>query len=411
MAPITYVMEPPEGQVRTFVDPPSSGSGVLPAGVATTVIAFVAVCLRVFTRRYVVKSVLGADDYLCIAGLVFSFIFLGVSLTLLNLGAGNHMWDIPWDNYSPRFWQTTVGSTLVYSVCIGLAKLSVLTFYLRISPVKFVRRAVHILMTLVCVYTFLYVLLIVFRCRPVPAGWDLTIEGECIEKTVPVLLLAVCNIVVDCFVLCLPIRIVQPLQIPLRQKISLAVLFATGGFIIIVSIRRATVTYPILHATDYTWKLPEQLILSFIEVNGGLVCVSVPALKPFCMRYIPFLISSRLRSHAKNSNNRYSHGQEKRKSHTPYSDSYEMPSREGFNEGSPQDDEAHLWPNMADKGAVTESVDTRQDTDSFESLDKIPPVPTKPEPALVGFTTKRSQSIGGIQVTRETVITYGPTDA
>jgi hypothetical protein len=55
-------MEPPEGQTRTLVDPPSSGSGVIPCGVTTTIIASVIVILRVFTRRYVVKSVLGADD-------------------------------------------------------------------------------------------------------------------------------------------------------------------------------------------------------------------------------------------------------------------------------------------------------------------------------------------------------------
>lgn len=61
MAPM-YVMEPPEGQVRTVVDPPNSAQGVLSAGVATTVLACVAVCLRLFTRKYVVKGVLGIDD-------------------------------------------------------------------------------------------------------------------------------------------------------------------------------------------------------------------------------------------------------------------------------------------------------------------------------------------------------------
>ncbi|KAF5021270.1 hypothetical protein F66182_6668 [Fusarium sp. NRRL 66182] len=418
MAPTVYVMEPPEGQVRTLIDLPSSGGGVLPAGVATTIISLIAVCLRVFTRKHVVKGVLGADDCLsclfrrprpagadqrldlCIAGLVFSFVFLGVTLALLDLGAGNHMWDIPMAQYSPKFWQTTVGGTLVYSICIGCPKLSVLTFYLRISPDKFVRRAVHTLMSLVCTYTLAFILLIIFRCRPVSSGWDLTIQGQCIDKTIPELILAICNISVDICILCLPARIVQPLQIPTRQKISLAILFATGGFVFVVSIRRITVTCPLLHTVDYTWDLPRQLMLSFLEVSGGLVCASVPALKPFCMRYVSFLVHPRIRTG------------EKRKSHVTGSNSYEMPSRRDRDEEYLQDEETRLWTKLGDKGAALESFDTRQDTESLESItDKTSPEPAQPEPVLVGFTTKRCQSVGGIKITRETVITYGPTDS
>ncbi|KAJ4211050.1 hypothetical protein NW759_012806 [Fusarium solani] len=411
MAAITYVMDPPEGQVRSLTNLPSSAGEVVPAGVATTIIALIAVSLRVFTRKFVVKSVLGADDYLCLTGLAFSFVFLGVTLTLLNLGAGNHLWDISMAEYSPKFWLTTLGSTLVYGFCIALAKLSVLAFYLRISPDRVIRRAVHILICLVCIYTFCFILLNIFRCRPISANWDLSVKGDCIDKEIPILTLAIANILIDLCVLCLPIRIVIPLQIPTPQKVSLALLFATGGFVCIASIKRTVVTYPLLHTVDYTWHLPQQLIWSFIEVNAGLICASVPALKPFCMRYIPFLIHSRLRSQEKSSKNRYSHSQEKRKSRHPYSNSYELPSREEFGNGSnpSQDEEARLWTMMGEKNNALESVDTKQDSDSMETLtEQLPEPPAKPEPALVGFTTKRSQNIGGIQVTKETVITYGP---
>ncbi|KAF5965040.1 integral membrane protein PTH11 [Fusarium coicis] len=408
--PSGYLMEPPEGQTRTLVNPPSSGSGVIPCGVTTTIIASIIVILRVFTRRYVVKSVLGADDYLCIASLCFSFIFLGISLTLLNLGAGNHMWDIPVAEYVPKFWQTSIGATLTYAASISLAKLSVLSFYLLISPDRFVRRAVHVLMVLVCSYTFVYVCLVVFRCQPVSAGWDLTIEGKCIGMDVLVIFLVICSVVIDTFVLLLPIRIVQPLQIPTRQKISLAVLFATGGVIIVVTIRRATITLPILEAPDYTWALPRQLILSFIEVNTSLVCVSVPALKPFCVRYIPFLIHPRFHSQEKNSKKSNSHSQEKRKSHTLDNDSYEMPHRRDFGGENPQEDETRLCPALPENNAALES-DGAMDTESVDSsADQVSPVAAKPKPALASFSTKRSQSVNGIQVTRETVITYGPKD-
>ncbi|KAM0219018.1 hypothetical protein ACHAQI_001342 [Fusarium lateritium] len=134
MAPATYLMEPPEGQVRTLVNPPSSGGGVLPCGVATTAIALIVVSLRIFTRKVVVKSVLGIDDCKSISILISNHHGL-----ILNLGAGNHMWDIPAEKYIPKFWQTSIGATLTYAAAISFAKLSVLTFYLRISPDKWVR--------------------------------------------------------------------------------------------------------------------------------------------------------------------------------------------------------------------------------------------------------------------------------
>lgn len=38
------------------------------------------------------------------------------------------------------------------------------------------------------------------------------------------------------------------------------------------------------------------MIWGFVEINAGLVCASVPALRPFFMRYLPFIIASHLSS-------------------------------------------------------------------------------------------------------------------
>jgi hypothetical protein len=57
-----YVMEPPLGEVRTYENPPSTGGDVIPAAIATTVIAFVVVILRLFTRGFILRGMLGLDD-------------------------------------------------------------------------------------------------------------------------------------------------------------------------------------------------------------------------------------------------------------------------------------------------------------------------------------------------------------
>lgn len=52
----------------------------------------------------------------------------------------------------------------------------------------------------------------------------------------------------------------------------------------------------LLSSDDYCWDAVEQFIWCFLEVNAGIVCASVPALKPFFMRYLPSLIMAQLSS-------------------------------------------------------------------------------------------------------------------
>ncbi|KAL4726449.1 hypothetical protein ACLX1H_007131 [Fusarium chlamydosporum] len=394
-------MDPPPGYERHPENPPSSAGAVIPAGAATTGVAFLIVVIRILTRKFVVKSTLGADDYLCLASLFFSFAFLAI--TLHQLGVGNHTWDVTIKTYVPKFWQFSTASNLVYCASISLSKLSVLAFYLRISPDKFVRRAVHFCMALVCAYSFTYVLMVIFRCWPISAGWDPLQQDKCYSLKILVIYLIACSISVDAFIMIIPFRIVKPLQVPRRQKLGLAFLFATGGSIIGVTIRRLTITLPMLQSLDYTWKLPPQIVLSFIEVNLSIVVISIPALKPFFKRYIPFLIHSRIRSSDKSSKNS---DQEKKPGNENLSnDSYEMSRRKASGN---QDEETRLWNRDPERGLNVDSDDSRQETESLDSLaDRLPSLTQKPEAAVISFTTKRSHSVNGIDVSRETVVTYG----
>jgi hypothetical protein len=99
MIPQVYLMDPPPGYTRQPENPPSSAGGVIPAGATMTGFALIIVIIRIFTRKWVVKGPLGADDCmslyafacswdgranwidLCIASMIFSFGFLAATLT------------------------------------------------------------------------------------------------------------------------------------------------------------------------------------------------------------------------------------------------------------------------------------------------------------------------------------------
>ncbi|TDZ18887.1 Satratoxin biosynthesis SC1 cluster protein 4 [Colletotrichum orbiculare MAFF 240422] len=291
-----YVMPPPRGQVRTTVNPPSTAGGVLPVGIATTAIAFVAVALRVFTRTYVMGGRLGNDDYLALFAMATALSYCGLVFRLVPLGAGKHMWDVLAMDYSPAFLLTTLGVTIAHTTSVTFSKLSILAFYLRLSLEKHFRWTVFGLIAIVTVYTVAYQFVIIFQCQPIQAGWDTSVKGKCIGKLVPMMTLSAAHIVTDIIVLLMPVKAVWALQMARRQKVSIILLFATGIFVCASAIERTILLLPLLESSDYTWDVPPEMIWGFVEINAGLICAAVPALKPFFMRYLPFILSSKLRS-------------------------------------------------------------------------------------------------------------------
>lgn len=86
------------------------------------------------------------------------------------------------------------------------------------------------LIALVSVYSVAYFFLSIFGCSPVEASWDLSIvEPTCVDKLTLYMVLSIANIVMDFCTLALPVPVVLSLQMATRQKISLLLLFATGG--------------------------------------------------------------------------------------------------------------------------------------------------------------------------------------
>ncbi|KJZ76498.1 hypothetical protein HIM_04227 [Hirsutella minnesotensis 3608] len=416
-APV-YLMEPPPGQVRTLVNPPSSGGSVVPAGIATTLIACVCVALRLFTRVHVVSGNLGSDDFLVLCALAFSIAFFFVGRHLYTVGAGHHMWDVLYSDYSPRFLQTTVGATLTYAISISFSKLSILSFYLRVSPDLFFRRAVYGLIGLVCAYTVSYILVIVFRCQPVAKSWDLAVEGKCIEYLLPMMVLSIANILIDLIILVLPVKVIVPLQIPTRQKVSLVLLFATGGFVCCAAIKRTIIMPPLMRSPDYSWDLTAQFIWSFVEVNAGIVCASLAALKPLFMRYIPVLIVSKLRSSQNRAGTPGSPKVSDNYASSQGTECHEMPSRGGCSPQpgfrgarpvTPTDEEAQLWSRKQQPIKVSTSVRNKHDDDSIDSLSDLYPGARPLTYAVTsgGYDAPEPRSPDGVQITKETHITYG----
>ena len=158
--------------------------------------------------------------------------------------------------------------------------------------------------------------------------------------------------------------------------------------------------------TDYTWDIVEQFHWSYLEVNLGIVCVSVPALQPFVKQYLGPVFSSQLRSSKREDS-------KKQQQAEPYSTAvgrnaerreakmqgYELESRDDGSEDSPfkpgiavSEDELRLWRREDGQHATLITSDA---TDGANSLSESrAPVAHRLEAANPrGISVKKETSI------------------
>ncbi|KAI4122827.1 MAG: hypothetical protein LQ341_007264 [Variospora aurantia] len=99
----------------------------------------------------------------------------------------------------------------------------------QVNPVMFVTARVMIVVILV--YYTISTCITTFACNPRERIWNpLITEYQCLDNTIGILFTCLFNIVSDLIILALPSRAVWKLKIPLKKRISIILLFATGLF-------------------------------------------------------------------------------------------------------------------------------------------------------------------------------------
>lgn len=118
----------------------------------------------------------------------------------------------------------------LYMLCGSFAKLSLLVFYLRLTPQRWFRYSVWAIMALIVAYTIAIAVPLIFSCKPISKAWDIYMtEGECLNTPILYYATAISNIASDIVLFFLPLPILIKLQIPLQQKVGLFIIFSIGS--------------------------------------------------------------------------------------------------------------------------------------------------------------------------------------
>jgi hypothetical protein len=115
----------------------------------------------------------------------------------------------------------------------------------------------------------------------------------------------------------LPVRGIWALQIHKRQKIALVGILTIGWFVCVVSILRLNALIDLSkHPDDRIYYSAATAYWSAIEINLGIICASLPALKPLIVKIIPGFTSSRGYGTALSGNMSRNHGLTSKAIHT-----------------------------------------------------------------------------------------------
>ncbi|KAK5193383.1 hypothetical protein LTR99_006935 [Exophiala xenobiotica] len=264
--------------------------------VVFNVLAFVFILVRCVSRFIIIKQA-GTEDYLILSAFVLSGGLTATIVLQKDHGLGQHA-DTVSEEDNETLGQLLYASVIVYNIALFLVKISILYQYLRFFVQRSYRLTAWCLIGFIGFGGFAFILTTCFSCWPIKYYWNKSIKGgHCVDMLAFWFSLSAFNITTDLAVWFLPMPVLKRLQLPRKQKISLIAVFALGGFGCITSILRLHALYITSISTDITYDNVDAATWSAAELNVGIMCACLPAMRPVISLIFPRLLSSTRRDH------------------------------------------------------------------------------------------------------------------
>jgi len=128
---------------------------------------------------------------------------------------------------------------MLYASSVALTKISFLFFCLRIFPSRNIRIWLYGLIIVLAAHGFTFTIGTIFSCTPISYNWthwDGEHKGKCINFNAFAWAHAVTNIVLDFVMLGIPVPVLLKLQLSMKKKIYIILMFSVGALYVKVPI-------------------------------------------------------------------------------------------------------------------------------------------------------------------------------
>ncbi|KAF2001363.1 hypothetical protein P154DRAFT_619388 [Amniculicola lignicola CBS 123094] len=256
--------------------------------------------LRLFVRAYLLRKIF-IDDVLIIIATIFTLVLSSVCLAATNHGLGTHVWLLGVAEIFAtvkRCVQFLYVCQVFYACAIAFTKLSIIASYLRFVHDRFFRLTMFLTGLIVIGLWLTGIFVVIFQCSPVSGAWDFeNPDRKCIDFIEYLYASSVISVAIDVVLCILPCPYLWKLKMPLKQRIILCLLFGIGLVACVAGIVRIT-KLDTLIALDVTFGSVLCLNLSVVECSLGIVCVSIPALRPLAGKIFPKAFRSNVSNHS-----------------------------------------------------------------------------------------------------------------
>ncbi|KAF7554798.1 hypothetical protein G7Z17_g2671 [Cylindrodendrum hubeiense] len=226
----------------------------------------------------------------------------GLPSTVMNIygtaghGEGQDIWTLEFQQiYDFSYWFYVL--EVVYFAQVSILKMAFLFFYLRIfsGPAQKVLWGTIIFNAL---YGVAFVFLAAFQCTPVSFfwnGWDGEHPGKCLNTAAIGWANASVSVALDIWMLGIPLWCVRNLNMNWKKKLGVAFI------VTVVSIIRLQYIISLGSSHNATYDQLDISVWSTIEINVGIMCTCLPAIRIMLVRFFPVLRST-IRDTRKSSN-------------------------------------------------------------------------------------------------------------
>ncbi|KAF4122761.1 hypothetical protein GMORB2_7068 [Geosmithia morbida] len=237
--------------------------------------AVLSVVLRFWCRQKK-RAGLWIDDWLIVIALVCA-----VGLTA----------DLVWFEY---LFIGLFVAELTYTGVIIFVKFSIAALYWRIFEKASIKIPIIIVSALVAMWGTAVFLLTVLQCIPTQGIWDKTIDSSCdVDSNMFLMAISIPNILIDVFLLLLPVPYVFSLHISLSRKVSVLSMFLLGGFVCVASIMRLIAVVNQSTSADMTWNVVGQATWAKMEADFAIISACLPTLRPLYVALLPKRFAAR----------------------------------------------------------------------------------------------------------------------
>ncbi|KAI9777367.1 MAG: hypothetical protein M1816_004736 [Peltula sp. TS41687] len=189
-----------------------------------------------------------------IIAMALAIMFAVVVMIATRYGWGIHCWDFD-RSMRPAYLKMEISIVTVYLATIYFVKISILFLYIRIfgGSSRLVLYSAWALFGLLTISTICLIFLAIFACNPVASYWHPDMHGKCLNSiTIGIISIGV-SIVTDILIFILPLRQIWKLHLPVRQKIGVIGVLATGLLACIVNVVRVHSIVALGKEYDVTW--------------------------------------------------------------------------------------------------------------------------------------------------------------